>query len=41
MDNHNEGPGSAVVVAYAVMVAYGFVLGVAVGWWVWGRLCDA
>lgn len=32
----NGGPGSAVVVAYVVVVWWGFFLGLGVGWLVWG-----
>lgn len=36
MENHNEGPGSAVVVAYVVMTLWGMILGIGIGWLIWG-----
>lgn len=27
---------SEMVIVYAAMVLYGFILGLGVGWWVWG-----
>lgn len=35
MENHNEGPGSAVVVVYAILALWGFLLGLGLGWLVW------
>lgn len=36
MDDEHEGYGGAVVVAYVMMVLWGIVLGLGIGWLVWG-----
>lgn len=34
--DHNEGPGSAVVMAYIILTLWGLLLGLGLGWLIWG-----
>lgn len=34
--DHNEGPGSAVIIAYAAFTFWGMLLGLSIGWLAWG-----
>jgi len=36
MEDHQEGPGSAVIIVYAMMVLWGMLIGVGLGWLIWG-----
>lgn len=36
MDDKTHGPGSAIIVVYMVMVIYGMLIGLGLGWYLWG-----
>lgn len=36
LEEQTEGPGSAVVVAYLVMTFWGVLVGIGIGWLIWG-----
>lgn len=33
---NSEGPGSAIIFAYIAMVIYGLLVGIGLGWLIWG-----